>query len=192
MTTTTEHLRKEHEEVKRMLDAFARFLDDLEEREVEDSREASGFIDFLGEGLFQKHEEKEEGILLPELARMGLSWSDGALAHVRQEHRQGRYFFRSLRQAMRQGEKWSKDDRAHFLSIAREWIHFVRQHMEREERILFPYVDGNVESDADARLTRDFEQTDREYDEMSDSQMLRDAMDAFLERHPPLREPSTK
>src|SRR5690606_35073210 len=136
-TRTTTHLRNEHESARNLLGAFSRYLDDVEARGIPDSREPKQFIDYLGETFFQKHEEKEEGILLPELARMGLSWTDGSLAHVRQEHRQGRYFLRSLRQALRQGDAWTNEDRTHFLSIARGWIDFLEEHMNREERILF-------------------------------------------------------
>jgi hypothetical protein len=43
-------------------------------------------------------------------------------------------------------------------------------------------VDGNVEPEVDERLSRDFEETDREYAEMADSQMLREAGEAFIQR----------
>lgn len=180
---TTEHLRNEHRQAMRLLAAFRRYLQELRASDVKDSREPSGLLDFLAESLFQKHEEKEEGVLLPELAREGLSWSDGALARIRQDHRQGRYLFRALRQAMRQQEEWSADDRAHFLSVASTWVDFTREHMQREEQIIFPYLDSRISDETDRELLRQFEVIDREYDAMADAAMLREAGEAFLRRY---------
>jgi hemerythrin-like domain-containing protein len=68
-TKTTAHLSREHRQATHLLGAFRRYLRHIEEDNVPDSREPSGLIDFLEESLFQRHEEKEEGLLLPELAR---------------------------------------------------------------------------------------------------------------------------
>ena len=182
-TKTTAHLSSEHRQATHFLAAFRRYLQHLEEAHIPDSREPTGLIDFLGESIFQRHEEKEEGVLLPELARMGLSWSDGALAEIRQEHRQGRYLLRSLKHAMRQGEKWSSEDRAHFLSIAHEWVDFSRDHMLREEQVLFPFIDGRMDKDVDELLCKQFEKIDQEYEEMSDFLRLQKASDAFVDKY---------
>lgn len=182
-TKTTLHLSREHRRANHLLAAFRRYLRHVEDSNIPDSREPSGLIDFLAESLFQRHEEKEEGVLLPELARMGLSWSDGALADVRHEHRQGRYLLRSLKHAMRQGSAWSKDDRAHFLSIAHEWVDFLRDHMMREEKVLFPFVDGHLAEDIDELLARQFEQIDTEYEQMPDYEELERAGAAFVAKY---------
>ncbi len=181
-TKTTAHLSHEHRKATRLLAAFRRYLKHLEDDNVPDSREPIGLIDFLAESLFQRHEEKEEGLLLPELSRMGLSWSDGVLADIRKEHRQGRYLLRSLKHAMRQGQAWSSEDRAHFLSVAHEWVDFLRDHMLREEKVLFPYVDSRMEPDIDAVLVRQFERIDREYEEMPDYETLKQAGERFVSK----------
>lgn len=183
-TKTTAHLSREHRRATQLLAAFRRYLHHLEVDHVPDSREPSGLIDFLAESFFQRHEEKEEGLLLPELARMGLSWSDGALAEVRHDHRQGRYLLRSLKHAMRQGVAWSKEDRLHFLAIAHEWVDFLRDHMLREERVLFPFVDSRLAEDIDDLLVVQFEKIDREYEQMPDFEGLRQASEAFLAKYP--------
>lgn len=182
-TKTTLHLSQEHRRANHLLAAFRRYLKHVEDANIPDSREPSGLIDFLAESIFQRHEEKEEGLLLPELARMGLSWSDGALADVRREHRQGRYLLRSLKHAMRQGAAWSREDRVHFLSIAHEWVDFLRDHMMREEKVLFPFVDGRLPEDIDELLARQFEQIDLEYEQMSDYADLERAGAAFVAKY---------
>lgn len=184
-TKTTAHLSSEHRQATHLLAAFRRYLEQLSASDVPDSREPSGLIDFLAESLFQRHEEKEEGLLLPELARMGLSWSDGALAEIRREHRQGRYLLRSLKHAMRQSETWSKDDKAHFLSIAHAWVDFFRDHMLREEQVIFPFIDGRLDGDTDELLCVQFEKIDREYEEMADYESLQKSSEAFVAKYAP-------
>ena len=180
-TETTAHLRQEHEEIRRQLRGFCGYLRAIKSGEAEGSSEAAGFIDFFGETLLQKHEEKEEDIILPQLARMGLSWSDGTLAHVRKDHRHGRDFFRTLRQSLHLRKRWSFFERTHFLTIARAWVEFVEEHMLREERLLCPFIDANLSSDEDALIVGQLEKTDLEYADMSDSGCLV-SRDAFLER----------
>jgi hemerythrin-like domain-containing protein len=179
---TTDHLRNEHRKALRLLAAFRRYLSELARSDILDSREPSGLIDFLAESLFQRHEEKEEGILLPELSRMGLSWSDGVLARIRQEHRQGRYLLRSLRQSMRQEDEWSREDRAHFLSVAGTWVDFLRDHMMREEQVLFPFADSRIDEETDEMLVKQFLTIDQEYEQMADASLLASAGEAFVAR----------
>lgn len=171
-TKTTAHLRREHDEIRQRLRGLSGYLRALEGGDTGGCGEAADFLDSLGEGLLQKHEEKEEDIILPQLARMGLSWSDGALAHVRKDHRHGRDFFRTLRQSMHLRNQWSSFERAHFLSIARAWVEFVKEHMIREERILFPFMDANLSSEDDALIVSQLEKTDTEYADMAASTSL--------------------
>jgi hemerythrin-like domain-containing protein len=178
-TQTTLHLRREHNEIRRLLKILGRYLVEAERAESADPREVSGFVDFLGEAVFQKHEEKEEEVLLPELARMGLHFRDGVLSQVRAEHRQGRDLYAQMRKSLRNVSEISKS----FLPSIREWVRFSRDHMLREERLLFPYIDANLPEDLDTIVVRQFEKTDRDYMEMTDSPLLAARRDGFEARY---------
>lgn len=183
------HLIQEHQTIARVLAAFEKFLDESEEAGVGNSSLRTDphrlwrVIDYLAENLFMRHEEKEEGVLLPELSRHGLSWTDGALAHVRQEHRHGRYLTRSLIQAVHQKALWSRDDHRHFLAIGRAWLEFLRHHMAVEERALFPLLDRELTEEQDDAMVGEFEAIDCDFGQMEDAQELHEAGRQFAEEY---------
>lgn len=179
---SVQHLAQEHREVEEVLDAFDAFVNQSESEAGPDRRELWQLIDALTESLLLRHEEKEETVLLPELVRHGLSWSDGTLNHVRKDHRHGRYLMRTLRQAAHQLADWSGDDRRHFVSIGREWSQFVRRHMRSEETLLFPYLDRQLSPEQDAELLAQFENIDQDFEQMPDAAGLAEGKDAFVQR----------
>lgn len=188
---TVSHLTREHEEIEGMLEAFERFLEESERVGAErstlraDPHHLWKVIDYLAENLFIRHEEKEEGVVMPELSRHGISWTDDRLAHVRQEHRHGRYLTRSLIQAVHQREVWSQDAHRHFLSIGREWLEFLRHHMDAEERELFPFLDRELTGEQDETMLQEFETIDGDFAQMGDAEELRKAGKKFVEDYGP-------
>lgn len=179
---TVLHLSQDHAEIRNVLDAFEVFLDQFTGDAAPDRHELWSLLDALSEGLLLRHEEKEETVLLPQLNRMGLSWSDGTLAHVRSDHRHGRYLMRSLRQAAHQSCELSSEDRRHFLAMGREWDNFMLHHMLLEESLLFPYLDANLSAIDDAEVVRHFCAIDEDFEKMADSEMLRVGKERFVEK----------
>lgn len=177
---SVEHLLKDHHKVLSVLQAFRNFLEVSAEH---DRRELWGLLQGLSEGIFLIHEEKEELIVLPELARHGLSWSDGTLAHVRKDHRHGRNLFRNLYQSTHQKEDWREDERKRFVRLGGEWADFLTEHMTHEEELLFPFMDKELTAEQDAALVTQFETLEKEFSEMPDAkQIARDVQD-FVERY---------
>jgi hemerythrin-like domain-containing protein len=177
------HLAQEHTEIRNVLDAFESFLKKSETTDAPDRHQLWALLDALIESLFLRHEEKEETVLLPYLARLGLSWTDGTLAHVRSDHRHGRYLMRSLRQTVHQLSDWSSEERRHFLSIGHEWLEFLRHHMDREESMLFPFLDAQLDEKSDIELETQFASIDKDFAEMADSQQLAAGKDIFLRQY---------
>lgn len=177
---SVEHLLKDHRKVLTVLQAFRNFLEVSAEH---DRRELWGLLQGLSEGLFLIHEEKEEIVLLPELARHGLSWSDGPLAHVRKDHRHGRNLFRNLYQSTHQREDWREDERERFVRLGGEWANFLTGHMSQEEKLLFPFMDAELTEDQDASLVRQFEALEKEFSEMPDAGQIALAVKDFVERY---------
>lgn len=180
---TVHHLKGEHQFIESVLQAFENYLERALSTAAQDHHELATLVDSISESLFLRHEEKEETILLPELARRGLSWSDGALAHVRQDHRHGRYLLRSLRHASRELRAWSPEQQRHVLAIGKEWVDFNRRHMALEESQLFPVLEGTLNQEDDARVAEHFELLDKEFAEMSDAKQLQEELAAFTQRY---------
>lgn len=180
---TVEHLRKEHDVLRKVLGSLELYFEKELHAASQDHSKLASVVDAIAESLLLVHEEKEETILLPELSRKGLSWSDGTLAHVRQDHRHGRYLLRSLRQAAREKAEWSEEEKRHVLAIAREWIEFLQRHMALEEKQLFPFLDSSLQSEEDVEVVRQFSRVDQEFDEMKDAKELHAIRTQFAEQY---------
>jgi len=182
----TDHLVREHDLIRRHMAAVEVFAGALAEPEWDtppvDLRRLWPALDFLVDVLLLRHEEKEETVLLPALQQLGLPWADGSLAHVRREHRQGRYLVAALRQAVHQRAPWSPEDRRHFVALALEWVTFTRRHMAQEEEILFPFLAERASLEVLDGLQARFEAIDREVDELPNAAQLAEEGRRFSER----------
>src|SRR6187549_215114 len=105
-----EHLVQEHRQIRRCLDAVEAFTAQVERAghpsETIDRHEVWPLLDYVIDVLMLRHEEKEETVLLPQLQHLGFPWGEGPLAHVRRDHRQGRYLVSALRQSSHQRSPW--------------------------------------------------------------------------------------
>jgi len=188
LKAATHHLAREHDLIRRHMDAVEAFASALAEPAGDippvDLRRLWPAIDYLVDVLLLRHEEKEETVLLPALQQLGLPWAEGSLAHVRREHRQGRYLVAALRQAVHQRAPWTREDRRHFVALALEWVAFTRRHMEQEERILFPFLAERASAELQNALEQRFLAIDREVDELPNAAQLAEAGRQFSERVP--------
>jgi len=191
LKSATHHLASEHDLIRRYMDAVESFASALAEPAGDvppvDLRRLWPALDYLVDVLLLRHEEKEETVLLPALQQLGLPWADGSLAHVRREHRQGRYLVAALRQAVHQRAPWTREDRRHFVALALEWVAFTRRHMEQEEQILFPFLAERASADLDDALQARFVAIDREVDELPNAARLAEAGQRFSSRAPASR-----
>lgn len=185
MSKSTQHLRLEHERVFEVLAAFSVYLERARADESSDSREVAGVLEFLIESLLLRHEEKEEEVLLPELANRH-DWSaHGLVDKVREEHREARKLMHQMRVQMHGVEDWTKSERGLFLSAAERWASFLRGHMNREEECLFPLIDERLSSEVDATVLATFERIDQDYVGSSDAEMLKKSKDVFVQKYAP-------
>jgi hemerythrin-like domain-containing protein len=124
----TAELRGEHEVILRALDVLERLADRLAAGQPEDWT--------LGElvELFQTfadrcHHGKEEDQLFPAMREKGMG---GTLAVFLEEHEEGRGYVRTLASGASGAEK---------AGAARRYVGMLREHIQRENEILFPMAD---------------------------------------------------
>lgn len=180
-TSVVQHLTHEHELIRSVLRAFSSFLGSPEAETPGAPAEAAMLLTYFEELLFLRHEEKEEVVLLPELARSGMHWGEGALLYVREEHQQGRHFLTSLKHLVRSASAWSPLQLERCRRAAREWTEFLLEHMDREEAGVFPVA--LERGPGSERWLEDFLRIDREIAELRDSAMLELWARDFLARY---------
>jgi len=98
-----------------------------------DANEAIELVGFLKEFADTCHHGKEETILFPALVEAGIPDKGGPVGAMLQEHELGRRLMRAMTATL--GEPI---DGAEFAKAAAEYSIFLRQHIDKENGILFP------------------------------------------------------
>jgi hemerythrin-like domain-containing protein len=123
---------------------------------------------FINAALFIKnfadgcHHKKEEGILFKAMNAAGVPTEGGPIAVMLAEHEKGRLFTREMRDA---AEKWEKGDQSAAWAVTQNalgYVQLLRQHIYKEDNILFPMADRVIPADQQEKLVEDFEQVERE------------------------------
>jgi len=130
----------EHRLILRTLVALEHFVEGVEKSGELDPFELNRFVVFLREFVDLVHHEHEETILFPAMARLGYAKSGAPIAHVRDEHRREHELLFDLRQAAVKIRPPSSARRAHVIGRLRELIVFQREHIKKENELLYPAV----------------------------------------------------
>jgi hemerythrin-like domain-containing protein len=128
------------------------------------------------------HATKEEQVLFPSLALHGADWDQGPLAEAQQEHRQERYFLRSLDQAAHQQRELTSEDVRHLVSELKGYAESMRNHLRMEDEFVFPLVDEMSEADQ-ATLAAKLDRFDRTPPSSTDGPEMREIAKTLLQRY---------
>jgi uncharacterized alpha-E superfamily protein/hemerythrin-like domain-containing protein len=164
-----DQLEREHHDMAGLLRVIEELSVRAERGELVDRADLEALMGVLSDWGQLGHHEKEEDVLTPVLVAQGFDWYDGPLASMRREHRQERYLVRALGGLSAQRSPWSAEDRRHFASLAREYVNFLRQHMQHEEQDLFARARAALPPSVKAELSVRFEQLDAELKHMTSS-----------------------
>jgi len=167
-------LTDEHQMIVELLGALHAYATRLRGGVSVDPADLARFAEVLRELVDYRHHEKEEGILLPLLARNGFDWSDGLLEELRREHGHLRHLIDVLYQAAAKDAAVdesgtglagarrppSLEDRRQVAETALAFVELKRLHVAKEESVLFPAVLQRLEPRALERLGAELAQFD--------------------------------
>jgi hemerythrin-like domain-containing protein len=158
----TQILMDEHRLIERVLGALETAAGRMSQGasvRAEFFLQAADFIAAFADGC---HHRKEEGVLFPALEAAGIPRAGGPIGVMLAEHEEARAITRGLRGAaerMRAGEaKASTEARRKALDYAA----LLRQHIMKEDHVLFPMADGALQGREQAAVTAEFERLQRE------------------------------
>jgi hemerythrin-like domain-containing protein len=158
----TQVLIDEHRVIMRVLVALEKAATRLEGGESVPNRyfiETAEFIKGFADGC---HHRKEEGVLFPAMVRSGLPADTGPIAVMLAEHEEGRRLTRLMRQAAEQVENGESSAKAEIVSNAFGYIKLLRQHIQKEDFILFPMADKIIPVDQQSQVNDDFDRIEKE------------------------------
>jgi hemerythrin-like domain-containing protein len=123
---------------------------------------------FVNAALFIKnfadgcHHHKEEGVLFIAMNEAGMPSEGSPIGVMLAEHEKGRAFTREMRDA---AQKWEAGDLSAYAAVVQNALGYVallRQHIYKEDNILFPMADRLIPSDRQEKVNADFERIQKE------------------------------
>ncbi|MBI2844355.1 MAG: hemerythrin domain-containing protein [Armatimonadetes bacterium] len=154
----TDVLRHEHEAINCVLDSLERASKALRDGKDVPAWMFTEGLDFIRTFADKCHHGKEQDRLFPLLIERGLPSDGGPVQVMLIEHDQGRAY---VREAVAQCEKWVNGDKDAGLKMAdalQNFIDLLREHIDKENNILYPMGDMHITQEDDQRLIRQFDE----------------------------------
>ena len=152
----TDVLYAEHRVIERVLHALAALAGGLRRGAEIDLADARDAVDFIANFADRCHHGKEEAELFPAMERCGLPREVGPTAVMRSEHDEGRAHVRALRGALAA----QPFDGTTFARRAGAFVLLLREHIAKEDQVLFPMAEQMLPAAAKADLAAVFRRVD--------------------------------
>jgi len=137
----TEQLMGEHEIIKKVLDSLQEKILESRRAMTVDTTFLKKLLQFSKEFIDSCHHAKEERCLFTCLERRGISREGGPIGVMLYEHDLGRSLVRKIHDALARYER-SEVAVDEVLDRCEEYLELLRQHIYKEDNILFPMGDG--------------------------------------------------
>jgi hemerythrin-like domain-containing protein len=147
-------LMAEHRTIERVLDALEIAADNVARGTAVRPGfflDAAEFIAGYADGC---HHHKEEDVLF---GALGGPETQGAVEMMLDEHREARRLTQGMRDAARRLATGDDTARASLVSTARQYVALLRDHIEKEDEMLFPMADELLQAEQRDEVARNFE-----------------------------------
>ena len=151
-------LKMEHEAVKVTMRILDKICDDAEKSgEIAHPDHLEQLLAFFKVFVDTCHHTKEEELLFPALEDVGVSRESGPIGVMLKEHQQGREYVAKMKTAL---ARYLDDDPAaarDLIKSARAYTILLKQHIDKENNVLFPIAEKNLSDEKQAELWEGFE-----------------------------------
>lgn len=150
----------EHDHIWILLDKLDDAVQDLIQGNPVSSEFLSQALDFIVLYADRCHHGKEEDILFPVIAQKGIPVEGGPIGAMLEEHVQGRALVSRLREAVDRYSSGDSQAGAEIASVAKAYTELLRQHILKENDVLFPMAEEMLTNQEDLELVQRFEEVD--------------------------------
>jgi len=155
----TEILSAEHRVIEQVLDCLEKMAAGVRGGAELDRERAAQAIEVLRTYADRIHHGKEEDRLFPSLHERGLPRHVGPIAVMLHDHEVGRGLIRRMGVGLEDGE--GSGARA-FADAASAYVEMLRDHIAKEDGVLFPLAESVLEGNGAEALRAELERFDRE------------------------------
>ncbi|HEY3388323.1 MAG TPA: hemerythrin domain-containing protein [Prolixibacteraceae bacterium] len=154
MNSATKNLEDDHVYIMQLIDVMEA-MTKSSEPVITDLEEAVEIIKKYADGL---HHAKEETFLFPLMAERGFSTQQGPVAMMLHEHTQGRNFVKAMSENI---ELFKSGDLSALAFVYRNMLGYgelLRNHIAKENNVLFRMADNALSKDDQENLYKEFEE----------------------------------
>ena len=155
--TPTEVLMEEHRLILAVLDSLEEAAGRLDSGEQIDPEFFIDAAEFVSGFADKCHHGKEEDILFVAMTARDMPQDSGPVAVMLAEHDEGRRYTAGFRAAAEQMKQGDSDVTADVVRNVFDYVNLLREHIIKEEDVLFPMVEQIVSIDAMARMSDEFQ-----------------------------------
>ena len=152
-----DELMQEHRVIEEMLDALETAASRLEHAEAVRPGffiDAAEFIRDFADGC---HHRKEEGVLFGAMIDAGAPAGGGAIEMMLEEHEEARRYTRAMRDAAVRFERGDAVARADIVANAKRYVALLREHIAKEDEMLFPLASELIPPEREVEILERFE-----------------------------------
>lgn len=151
----TDVLKHEHRIIEKVLGAVEKLANTQGAIPVEQWEKA---LDFIRNFADKCHHLKEEGLLFPALEEHGIPREGGPIGVMLMEHEEGRGYVRAMAEALSAVKQQPEAARPRLVGNARAYVRLLREHIPKEDDILFNMADDVLTPEEQKELLREFEE----------------------------------
>lgn len=149
----TQLLSDEHRVIERVVEA----VDSMAGKPIAALEPWKKALDFIRHFADQCHHLKEEKILFPAMEEHGIPNDGGPIGMMLVEHEEARAFVRSMLAAISLIETGNAAAKDSLAGSARAYCRLLREHIRKEDEILFPMADEAIPAEEQRQLLSTFE-----------------------------------
>ncbi len=146
--TPTRILRNQHRSILKIAGILESLLD-AAPVDYDDVADCVRFIRLYADAL---HHGKEEDLLFPELVARGMPKEDGPIGVMLHEHALGRGFAQEMAGALPDARGGDATAAQRLADAGRSYVHLIREHILKEDEVLFEMADEMIDAPACRRL----------------------------------------
>ncbi len=153
----TEILSDEHRLIVAVLDSLEEAADRLDSGNAVSPEFFLDAADFITGFADKCHHAKEEDILFVAMTARGMPQDSGPVAVMLHEHNEGRRYTAALQSA---AEKMKAGDESAIADVVRnafDFVNLLREHIMKEDNVLFPMAEQVILADAMQQVRDDFQ-----------------------------------
>jgi len=162
MTSATQILRQEHDTILEMIGSLEAIVQRLETGDTIGIEVLNSLTDFFVLFADRSHHGKEEDLLFPMMERKGVPRSGGPLGCMLAEHDEGRAFIRTMKENADGCARGDEGACNGWTKAALGYATLLRNHIWKENEILFQIAERILSSDEQAELARQFAEVQQE------------------------------